>query len=45
MTNTTTTRLRLRRLSGRIGVEVMDADLGLLLDDEAARAEIGRAHV
>ena len=43
MTNTTTTRLRLRRLSGRIGVEVMDADLGLLLDDEAARTELHAA--
>jgi taurine dioxygenase len=43
MTGTVETTLRLRPLSGRIGVEVLDADLGLLLEDEAARRELHEA--
>ena len=43
MTDSTTMGLRLRPLSGRIGVEVLDADLGLLLSDGTARREVHRA--
>ena len=43
MTNPTTTALRLRPLAGRIGVEVLDADLELLLGDEMARREVHQA--
>ena len=43
ITGSTTTSIRLRPLSGRIGVEVLDADLGVLLEDGAARREVHRA--
>ena len=43
MTHIVTEVLNLRPVSGRIGVEVVDADLGLLVKNETVRADLRRA--